>query len=335
MASGRTTVIDDYAELEDAVAEVGRGVFLSVIGSPLWSQGEIVGVLEAGLKTDRKLKDEDVEAFELLAYKAGRALENARAFDEQRQTVERLGELDRLKDDFIATVSHELRTPLTVIEGMGTALETQWDDLDEAQALHLLSRINANAKALHRIIISLLDFSRVRGGHLELQPEEMDIGEFVKDLASRLGSLFIDRPLSVEVERGLVVDVDEALIDRVCENLMGNAAKHTPPGTKVVVSCRRDGDEVEFAVADDGPGIPASEIGHLTERFFRGTKVRSTRGLGLGLSLVEEILYMHGSQLVVESTEGEGARFSFRLPLKTRDLSSKGEEHSEKPEQTR
>src|SRR5437660_5626359 len=109
----------------------------------------------------RAISSPEVEAFELLSAQAGLAMENAQRFEETLRSVERLEELDRLKDDFLATASHELRTPLTVIMGSGFTLEQQWDQLDEPLRRELLQAMNKNAKSLDTLIASLLDFARL------------------------------------------------------------------------------------------------------------------------------------------------------------------------------
>ena len=132
-----------------------------------------------------------------------------------------------------------------------------------------------------------------------------------------MAELFVEHAVSETVGDGLVVEADPTLIDRVLENLLLNAVKHTPAGTPIHMSARSIGHQVAVAVADHGPGIPENEVRHLGERFFRGgdTNTRRTGGLGLGLALVAETLRLHGSQLEVQSVVGEGSSFSFHLPL--------------------
>jgi len=219
-----------------------------------------------------------------------------------------------MKSDFLATVSHELRTPVTVIEGVGLTLERTWDGVDDQTRKDLLKGLTSNARALDALITNLLDFSRLEAGRFEVRFGPLDLTGLLGQIANRLIPLFAEHPLVVEVDEGLVADADAMLIDRVVENLLTNAVKHTPRETRVRLSAHRDADDVVVAVADEGPGIAAEELVHLGERFFRGGDLNTrTRGLGLGLALAREALELHGSALEIESHVGEGSRFSFRL----------------------
>ena len=122
-------------------------------------------------------------------------------------------------------------------------------------------------------------------------------------------------PTALFATSDLMAVGDPVQIERVLQNLLWNAAKHTPTGTHVTLSARAEGDRIVLSVADDGPGISEEELRHLGERFYRGgdLNARSTKGLGLGLALVKEILELHGSALEIESQVGNGSRFAFRL----------------------
>jgi signal transduction histidine kinase len=277
----------------------------------------LVAALTAGTRTERRLEPEEVEAIELLAAQAGRALENAQRFGDERRTVERLAELDRMKRDFLSMVSHEIRTPLTAIEGLGLTLEDSWDALGEGERRELLARMNANSATLHGIITSLLDFSQLEAGSLKAKIERVDLHDLLLAVAGRLETLLSDHEFSLHADRGLEVMGDPFLLDRVVENLVSNAAKHTPEGTRIEVAARADTTVAEISVTDSGPGMSQDDLEHIGQKFYRGgdPNARPTKGIGLGLALVREILELHGTSLAVESTIGEGSRFAFRLPV--------------------
>lgn len=316
LQTGKPVVVDDE-RWEGALPLVQDAGLISMVAAPIWAEGWLQAVLLGGSRDARHLSDRELEAFQLLGAQAGMALQNARQFEAEHRTVERLEELDQLKNDFLATVSHELRTPVTVIQGSGLTLERMWDSLDDKTRRDLLAGLTSNARVLNDLITNLLDLSRLEAGNPQTTFGRTNVSDLLLGTADRLALLLADHPLQVEVERGLIVEADPLLIERVAENLLTNAAKHTQPGTRVKLSARPMDGSVVVAVEDEGPGIPEEELAHVGERFFRGGEINTRqRGLGLGLAIASEILELHGSQLEVDSEVGRGTRFSFRLPLR-------------------
>lgn len=297
--------------------ELNAEGYRTAVVAPVRVRGRVVCALGAGTRRSDPLTAEEVAAFELLADQASRALENARRFADEHEALQRLEELDRLKNDFLSNVSHELRTPLTVIRGLGVTLTARWAALTEEQRLEFLERVDSNARTLEDVLLTLLDSTRVQAGRLTASRRRVDLRDLVTGTVDRLRPLFDGRELTVQAPEAATVDGDPKLLERVVENLVGNAVKHTPRGTRVQVAVGKEGGEAVFRVSDQGPGIPAEELGHLGERFFRGGEpnTRATRGLGLGLALATEILALHGSELEVSSEVERGSTFGFRLPL--------------------
>jgi signal transduction histidine kinase len=312
-----TVVVNDYATSERGVPRLRELGFRAVIGTPLWDQGQLTAVLVGGTREQRVISGEEIESLQLLARQAEVAVANVSRFEHERLMVQRLGELDRLKRDFIANVSHELRTPLTVIQGMGKTLASRWIDMDESTRQELLDRVNRNADTLAATINTLLDFSQLEAGRLDTRPEPFDLGELVQHSVDRLGTLFGNRQVTLDVDKGLIVRADPRLIERVIDNLVSNAAKHTPEAAHVVVRADATDGRARLAVSDDGPGIPAADLEHLGERFYRGSDVaaRRTRGAGLGLAFARQVVELHGEELEIESEPGRGSTFAFQLPL--------------------
>lgn len=314
-----TVTIDDYDMHPAAMPEMkGRG-FKGVVGSPIFSRGQLVGVLMAGRRREGAIPPALGEALELLAAQAGTALDNAGRFEDQRLAASRLAELDRLKQDFMATVSHELRTPLTIVKGMTKTLKKRWRSMDEPMVEEFLERIDQHSDNLDATITKLLDFSQLQSGKLEAQIQPTHVQSSVTAVITRLAALFADRQISTQIQAGSVVGADPRLLDVVLDNLLSNAAKHTPKGTRVSVSARSVCGQIEIEVSDDGPGIDPAEAPHLVKEFYRGGDVntRPTRGTGIGLALTGKILELHGSKLMIERLEPHGSRFAFRLPLAT------------------
>jgi signal transduction histidine kinase len=313
--SGRTQVADVAQGEDDHVSPLVQSGFRALIASPIWVDGWLAGTLLGASDISGAVSALEEEAFELLSAQAGMAMENAQRFEETLDTVERLQELDKLKDDFLATASHEIRTPLTVILGSGTTLEQMWDDLDEPTRRGLVTGVNRNARTLEGLMGSLLDFTQVGAESLALKRQEFEVGELLREVTGRLGSLFGARPIELETEAGLTVQADPFLIERVIENLLSNAARHTPEGTRVLVSARPEDGSVAVSVSDDGQGLSEEDARHLGERFFRAGDINiRSKGLGLGLALVREILELHGTDLEIDTSLGAGSRFTFRLP---------------------
>jgi two-component system, OmpR family, phosphate regulon sensor histidine kinase PhoR len=217
--------------------------------------------------------------------------------------------------DFLAVVSHEIRTPLTAIGGIGATLERRWETIGDDLRRELVGRLNANARVLDEIVSTMLDISRIESGTLTVSLQTVHLTEQLRQLTDRLSSLFNHHEVSVVAEEGLLVEADRLLIDRVVENLLVNAVRHTRAETHIWLEAGRRGDHVAVAVRDDGDGIPEHELTRLGERFYRGGDPRSrpARGTGLGLALVVEVLRLHGEELDIKSEVGRGSCFSFRL----------------------
>lgn len=315
VSTGKTVTVADYAHDEVAVEEfAGLGVG-GMIATPIFAGGEMMGVLSASQWERDEPTEQEIEIFELLASQAGRALEGAHRFAIERESVERLEDLDRMKSDFITTVSHELRTPLTAIQGMGRTLVDRWDDLEEQVRRELIGRLTANADSLHRIIVTLLDFSRIEAGRLDARPAEVDLKDLVHEVTDRLQGLFVTHPLSTSIDSGTIVWADPVLLERVLENLLANASQHTPPGTRVALAATPEEGGIRVSVSDTGPGIAEGDIERIGERFFRGgdPNTRPSGGTGLGIAFVREVLRLHDAELQIDSAPGRGASFSFVL----------------------
>jgi signal transduction histidine kinase len=230
---------------------------------------------------------------------------------------DRLRELDRLKDEFVALVSHELRTPLTSITGY---LELVLDDpeLPDEQR-RFLDVVDRNADRLLRLVSDLLLVAQIESGKLVLEPEEVDL----VDLATQ--SVEVLRPAADARGIDLHLDVDPipslkgdpARLGQLLDNLVSNAVKFTESGGRVVVALGVTGDEIVLAVSDNGIGIPVAEQRRLFDRFFRASTAqdRAIEGTGLGLTIVHAIVRAHGGTIELTSDEGQGTTFRVRLPV--------------------
>jgi signal transduction histidine kinase len=246
-----------------------------------------------------------------------------RAFNEMATSLERdareRDRVERMKDDFVLTVSHELRTPVTVVKGFAEMLTTQKNALNARQA-EAAEVIAESAGQLQTMINDLLDLARSDAGKLRIDPEPTEVRDLVQRIGRQMRPNFAekDQRLTVSVEKELPpVMADPARIGQVLANLLINAHKYAPEGAKVRVTATSMGDEVEFAVADNGPGLAADELDHVFERFWRASsgETQAVGGTGLGLAIAKSLVELHGGAIAASSAPGKGATFRFVLPV--------------------
>ncbi|MDC0716454.1 PAS domain-containing hybrid sensor histidine kinase/response regulator [Nannocystis bainbridge] len=224
----------------------------------------------------------------------------------------------RLRDEFLATVSHELRTPLTSI--LGWAQMLQLDGLPNEQRRHAIDTIERNARAQAQLIEDLLDVSSILAGKLRLEVQTVNIREIVEAALETVRPAAEARGVRLQatLASGATVMGDPQRLQQVVWNLLSNAVKFTPRGGRVGVLVERRDSSVEIVVADTGKGIAPEFQPHVFERFRQadGATTRRHGGLGLGLSIVRQLVEMHGGTVSVFS-EGEdrGASFTVRVPL--------------------
>ena len=227
--------------------------------------------------------------------------------------------LERMKDEFVLTASHELRSPLTSVQGFAELLMIDKESLSTKQ-VETVEIILDNTRHLVRLLNDLLDLARSDAGRLNIRPVPMDVGPLVQDAVRtmRAQTESKQQSLETEVEDGLPqVNVEPDRIRQVLVNLLTNAHDYCPERASIRVTASRVGDEVELVVADDGPGIPESQVGDIFARFTRGDAGVTQRvgGTGLGLAISKSLVELHGGAIGVTSTEGEGATFRIVLPV--------------------
>ena len=233
-----------------------------------------------------------------------------------RDANAKLGELDAAKTAFFSNVSHEFRTPLTLILG---PIERAVSHVDGALAGEDLAALHRNALRLLRLVNSLLDFSRIESGGLAMTFEPTDLARLTAGLVGSFQSLLQDAGLGLVVQCPPLPEpiyVDAAQWEKVVLNLVSNAFKFTFEG-QIGVSLNWRGDRVELRVSDTGTGIPAEQLPRIFERFHRveGARGRSFEGSGIGLSLVHELVRLHGGEVEVESEVGRGTTFVVSIPV--------------------
>jgi two-component system, NtrC family, sensor histidine kinase KinB len=222
-----------------------------------------------------------------------------------------------VKTDLIATVSHELKTPLTSMQmAVYLLLEEKIGPLNPKQTELLLAARN-NSDRLFEMVEDLLDLARFEGGAALIEKKALSAQQLIEGVASREKELVHSRglELKVETEQHLPrIDVSLPRINQVFANFISNAVKHSPRGSVITLSARREGGKsVRFAVRDEGPGIAKELQRRIFDKFFRVPE-SGDEGAGLGLSIAREIVLAHGGSIGVESEKGKGSEFFFILP---------------------
>ena len=236
------------------------------------------------------------------------------ALDRERAAAEHLRTLDELKSGFLQAVSHDLRTPLASVLGISLTLQRGRGRLDPADTEDLLGRLAANARRLDRILTGLLDLDKLDRGIVELRREPVDLAGLVAGVVSEASDELGAHPVSLEL-LPIQVLADAAKVERVVENLLANAARHTDPGTPIWVRVAPLDRGALLCVDDAGPGIPAEQRESIFRPFQRGPAGATyAPGSGVGLALVAQIASLHDGQAWVEDRAGGGASFRVLLP---------------------
>ena len=276
----------------------------------------------------RRYSEDDLSFAEDFARRAVLAIENARAIGEvekaraREQSMRERAELASVaKDHFLATVSHELRTPLNVILGWAVVLRERELGPEVQRALSVIER---NARAQARLIEDVLDLSRINSGKLSLSLGAVNVAEAVRAAALALRPAADAKGLTLVVdgasaEDQLLINADSDRLQQILWNLLTNAVKFTPKGGSVVIFSERVGSEVRVQVSDTGEGISEAVLPHVFDPFRQADSSTTRRhgGLGLGLSLVKQIVLSHGGSVEAMSAGvGRGATFVVRLPAR-------------------
>jgi signal transduction histidine kinase len=223
---------------------------------------------------------------------------------------------EELKASFISVVSHELKTPIALIKGYANTLRREDAEWDQETIQSSLKVIENEADRLSAMIEDLLDATRLQAGQMSFKPSEINLANLASEAVRRFAAHLPSHEIEVNFPPDLpLVIADAARIRQVLDNLISNAIKYSPKG-KIVVSGKRDGEQLVVCVSDSGKGIDPRDLPHVFERFYRSDEAqKSTKGTGLGLYLCKHILDAHGGKIWVDRTYKEGGRICFSLPL--------------------
>jgi PAS domain S-box-containing protein len=223
--------------------------------------------------------------------------------------------VDELRDSILSTISHELRTPLTSIVGFSVTLDERSAELPEDVRVEIYAHLSAESRRLDRLLSDLLDADRLRHGSLQPTVRRVDVGRLVADVVARMVSGPASDGRSIDVDAASAdADVDPPKVERIVENLVANAVKHTRAGTPIGVRVEALDGNVLIAVDDRGSGIEVDKRESIFELFDRGDADPQVAGTGIGLALVARFSELHGGRAWVEPNPGGGSSFRVLLP---------------------
>ena len=296
----------------------------AALGLPMFLQQEFVGTVSVYFHELRTFDAPLMQVLQILANQAAVALDNARRYERERQTIEmlqranlELQEADRMKSEFLTNMSHELRTPLNAIIGFSEILHTT-PDLSESERSEFAETIHTSGRNLLKLINDILDLTHIRAGRLELRPTPCLLAEAIDAAMSENAAAANQKELTVrsEVDRAYQVVFDPRSLRHVLQNLINNAVKFTPAHGSVVVRVMETAPGSVVEVSDTGIGIKAEDQPRLFEEFRQvdGSTSRGYEGVGLGLALSKRLVELQGGHIWVESLPGKGSSFRFLIP---------------------
>ena len=317
LRSGQPQVSEDPRRLAaslgvaraEVVEQLGAEAWVSV---PLSARGQVLGAMTlVSARPGHVYGPDDVALAVDLGQRAALAFDNARLYANAQRAV-------RIRDEFLSIASHELRTPLSALELQAQSVNVQLgrQPVDLGRLQSKAAVMQRQVERLSRLISEMLDVSRIEAGRLELDREDIDLGELVGQVAARMAGE-IERAqsmLELDTPEGVVGRWDRLRLDQVVTNLLQNAIKygHAAP---IRIWLRREDGAALLAVEDHGIGISAADQRRIFERFERAVSARQYGGMGVGLFIVDQIVRAHGGRIDVRSAPGQGATFTVRLPL--------------------
>ncbi len=233
-----------------------------------------------------------------------------------------LSTLSRFKDRMLHLVSHDLRTPLALITGYADMMELELTDIDFPVLREYVGSIQKGSARMFQLLDNLLRVEKIRSSPIELH-EMLQMNDVLRSVVDDLEPLAAQKQqklaLFIEAEDDAEVFGDSVLVRQAIENLVSNAIKYTPEGGTITLTVFQEGNRYVGTVRDTGIGIPAEDVPHVFESFFRSSNAGRTYGLGLGLSLVKTVMQQHGGGVTVRSDVGHGSEFTYWLPLSSAD----------------
>ena len=302
-----------YAEESDFLALGLR----SRVVAPLLAGAETIGAISVVRRDAGAFGDAEIELLSVLGRLVGSAVQNIRAYEAERTTVEELRRLSALRADFVSLVSHELRSPMASVIGSARTLQQRWRELTPEQRESFLALIAHETSRLAELIGDVLDTSRIEAGTFSYSFGDVDLGRLVRDSAAAAEHAQDEVAVTAVVRDPLPsVRGDRDRLRQVLVNLIDNAVKYSAPGGEVRVEAESMNGRVVIEVRDQGPGISPEHQRVIFEKFGRiHLGEHAKPGTGLGLFIARSIAEAHGGVLEVRSAPGRGATFRLSIPV--------------------
>ena len=329
-AVGQAVAMRAPVQISDTLDERGYGVmrlrpiladlgYRSLLAIPLLREDSIVGGLVVWRREAGNFSSEVINLIQTFAAQSVLAIQNARLFREIEEKSRQLDIANRHKSDFLARVSHDLRTPLNSIIGFTRIvlrrMEGKLPDLQKEN----LQKVLISGDHLLSLINTLLDLAKIEAGRMEVLAESFRVDEVIHMAATTVEPLLKDGRVRLvrDIAPGLPpLKTDRDKLKQILLNLLSNAAKFTEQG-EIKVSAARENGNLKLAVADSGIGMTPAALEHIFEEFQQAEKTTASKygGTGLGLAIVKKFVTLMGGDIVVESAEGKGSKFTITLPM--------------------
>jgi two-component system sensor histidine kinase KdpD len=305
---------DGNGDVNGTCGDRGAPAAMPVLVLPLRATMAVRGALALRRAPGRPWSEDERRLLDTCATLLAGTLERLHYIEVARASAVEI-EGERLRNSLLSAISHDLRTPLASLVGLADSLRLTRPP-PSAQQAEIARAMAASARRMSALANNLLDMARLESGAVRLNLQWQPLEEVVGTALAATADLLARRPVQVALADDLpLVRLDAVLMERVLVNLLENVAKYTPEGTPVEVAAARVDNQVELAVRDHGPGVPAGREADLFRKFERGQRESATPGVGLGLALCRAIVEAHGGRMQAGNAAGGGARFVVRLPL--------------------
>ena len=307
--------------------EEERAIIKSLICSPIWVEGRVIGILQMiNKKNGESFTSNDLTLFSIISVQTGQLIKNIEMLQMNykrekeaeiaRMETLKLQELDALKTNFFNDISHEFRTPLTLILGPA---EKIIDRASDEKIIKEAKVIKQYSNRLLQLINQLLDLSKLEAGKLKIEASKSNIISFIKGIVLSFESLAEDKDINlrfISEKEFIEIYFDKDKVTKIITNLLSNAFKFTPEDGRITISIKEVDSGVEITIKDTGIGIPEEELSKLFDRFYQvnDSFIKEQKGTGIGLALTKELVELHHGKIRVESKESKGTEFTIIFP---------------------